>query len=408
MKNALLVVGGILWFGLVFSLTFWLTFPSDTLAERLKYEVYDGSGGDYQLQLDSLSPWWVGVSGEMVQLYSNTTPRGGGDPVSELVFAAEAARLRVSPLSLLRRTPSVAGGMTIGGGDVDFTVATQMDKKDRLGVSDLTIEAQDFPIIDLASLAGTAMEGTGTIDIEVEISAPDGMRQAEGKIEIHGGDILITKLDPAAMGGMDLGMEIPLDDIDIVLDITQGKAEFTRGKIRSQMANIDLDGALTLRDDLTRSTMNIGLVVELGEELAMFKSFLNDAKGADEKFHYKCAGTLSRMPRCSGQRVGRRDGGTRRSTPAASGNSRRQSGGARAETSAEDREKRREEIRERLRQRREGSSGSSERPTKSERRDDEGDDDDYEGDDDDIEGDDDDFEGDDDDYEGEADEEFDE
>jgi len=409
MKNVALAFAGIVWFGLVFLLTFWMTFPSDSLGERLKYEVYAGSDGDYQLQLQDVSPWWVGLSGEMVQLYSVSTPRGGGDPETELIFAAEAARVRVSLFSLLGRAPAVSGGMTIGGGDVDFSLATQMDKKDRLGLSDLQITAEEFPIIDLASVAGASMEGSGTIDIDIDISAPDGMKQAEGKIQISGSDILITKIDPAMTGGMDLGMEIPLENIDIDLDITQGKAEFSKGRIQSSMANVELDGYLQLRDDLTRSTADIAVVFELGDELAMFKSFLNDAKGTDGKFHYKCTGSLARVPRCAAlSQVSDRRGSTSRPSPRGSTTNRAT---PRDKTSAEDREKRREEIRERLRQRREGTEGSSaERPSSRSRDDDRRrdaheDDEDYEGDDDDFEGDDDDFEGDDGSFEDE--EEFD-
>jgi len=396
MKKLALVAAGILWFGVVFLFTFWLTFPSETMAERLKYEVYEGSDGAYQLQLGSVSPWWVGLSGSDVQLYSIETPRGG-EPETKLAFAADRARLRVSLFSLLRQTPSVSGGMTLGGGDISFALDTQLDKRDRLSVSAAKLEAEEFPFIGLLGLAGMDVEGSGYLDLEVDIEAPDGMRQAEGKIEISGSNILITEVDPALTGGHSLGMEIPLDDLDLVLDITQGKAEISRGTIRSPKANVDIDGAVMLRDDLTRSSVNMELAVEIGDEFAIFKPMVSDAKGSDGKYHWQCAGSLSRRPRCSAKsrssvagRSGSARGSSRGSTPSRTT--------TRTETSAEDREKRREEIRERLRQRREGAGASgAERPRGSTDR---GDDDDRRGDDDDeFDDDDEEFEGDDDDEE---------
>jgi type II secretion system protein N len=365
MKKVALVAGAAVWFGLVFVVTFWMTFPSDTLAERLKYEVQEGSAGAYQLQVASVRPWWVGLSGTDVELY-NLESRRGEDSAPKLLLAADKVRVRVGLLSWLLQTPTVSGGMVIGGGDIAFELQSEMDKRERLGVSVAKVEAREFPFIELLGLAGIPVDGSGVLDLEIDIEAPDGMRQAEGKIEITGTDLLITEIDPSVVG-MDLGMEIPLDDIEIVIDITQGKAEISRGRIRSSKANVDLDGSLILRDDLSRSSANIGVVIELGEELAMFSAFLKDAKGTDDKFHYQCSGSLSRAPRCSAKSrssVAGRSGSSRSSSSSRGSATTRPS--TRTETSAEDRERRREEIRERLRQRREGAgSSSAERPSSS-------------------------------------------
>jgi type II secretion system protein N len=365
MKKIALVAGAVFWFGIVFLLTFWVTFPSDTFAERLKYEVQEGTAGAYQLQVASVSPWWVGLSGTDVEVYNLESTRGA-DTAPTLLLAADEVRVRVGLLSWLLQTPTVSGGMVIGGGDIAFELESQMDKRDRLGVSAAKVQAREFPFIELLGLAGIAVEGSGFLDVDVDIEAPEGMRQAEGKIEITGSDLQITEIDPSVVG-MDLGMEIPLDDIEIVVDITQGKAEISRGRIRSSKANVDVDGSLILRDDLSRSSANIGLVIELGEELAMFKSFLNDAKGTDGKFHYQCSGSLSRAPRCSAKSRSSVAGRSASSRGSSSRGSTTTRPSTRTETSAEDRERRREEIRERLRQRREGA-GAADRPSSTDDR----------------------------------------
>ena len=74
------------------------------------------------------------------------------------------------------------------------------------------LEARDFPVADLASLAGVDIDATGALDFSMDVTSNAGMRGAEGDIKIVASNILIAALDPALTGGMDLGMEIPIEE----------------------------------------------------------------------------------------------------------------------------------------------------------------------------------------------------
>ena len=66
MRNLLIGVFTLFWCALVFLVTFWLTFPSDTLVERVRWEVPERLGKEYSIDLASVSPWWVGLSAQDV------------------------------------------------------------------------------------------------------------------------------------------------------------------------------------------------------------------------------------------------------------------------------------------------------------------------------------------------------
>src|SRR5688500_17158624 len=86
------------WGGVAFAGTFWLSFPSKAVADRLSYEVSARSGGAWQLQVGSVAPWWYGLSATQV-VVSSLDP---GDDVPTPLFFGNAAGVRVSPWSLLK------------------------------------------------------------------------------------------------------------------------------------------------------------------------------------------------------------------------------------------------------------------------------------------------------------------
>src|SRR5690606_31051398 len=159
---------------------------------------------------------------------------------------------------------------------------------------ELVLEAPKLPLGDVALLAGADLEGTGAVDLQVRLLAPEGFGKADGQIAITGRDLRITRLDLSSAGVPDLGMEIPIGDPDLRLDVKAGKATVTRGTVRSGLATIRVDGEVNLRDDLASSILNLGLVVgNLGEELQPFQAFLG-TPWRDGNFHYRCTGSFER------------------------------------------------------------------------------------------------------------------
>jgi len=365
MKQVVMVVAGIIWFGVIFFVALWATFPSDAVTQRVAVEVFEASGGEYLIEIGSVAPWWVGLSAKDVKVFTrDPRARTPEDGEPELAFYAERARVRGGLGSLLARTPAVSGSVTLGSGDVAFDVTTMMNKKGtELALAEANFEAEQFPLVELAPLLGVAVEGTGAVDIDVKLEAPEGLRKASGRAKISGSGLNLTDMELPGVGP--LGMEVPIDDIDIAIDITEGKAKFTKGRIVSALAAIDLDGELTLREDMNRSTMRIQIVAgSLGDSIAgIVGAVAKDAKWEDGDYHWMCTGTLSR-PRCMAERE-RRSSSSRSSRPVPSPSSATRPDptelAERRTTSGDDaaeRERRKEEIRERLRKRREERENS--------------------------------------------------
>lgn len=351
MKRVLAVVGGVLWFALVFFVTWRMTFPSEAVGNRIKVEVHKATNGAFELSMADLAPWWVGAKANSVVLYEVGRAEKTPD------FAFEAARVRAGLLSLIRNEPRVMGAVQIGSSDLDYDVTVAMNKRGTGFVPrTVALTAERFPLQDIAGLAGATIEASGGLDLDVDLSAEDGMREAKGAIKISGRDLLISKLDPELTGGMDLGMEIPIDEVDIRFDVDQGKAELRDGKIKSSLVDAKLEGDITLREDMGRSTLNIEIALELGDELAMFKGFIKRAEWSDGSFHYKCSGTFDR-PSCRenperGASAARGRGRSRGEDDEARPRTRTESQ-PRSSLSDEERDKRRQEALERLREARE-------------------------------------------------------
>ena len=294
MRRLGMVVGGLVWFVLVFYITFRWTFPSDAVADRIRVEVNEATGGQNELMLSNVRPWWTGLTADNVTLISVGQARGS-TPADKTVLATfDAARVKASLFSLLRQAPRVTGAVEVGGTPVDFDITLAMNKRGtELTPRMVKISASNLAVVDLAALGNVTLDATGSVDLELEIDSQETMRDAVGHIKMSGTNVVIASIDPEITGGMDLGREIPLDEIDLHLIIESGKAEIRRGTIRSPLADIELEGDISLRDDLMRSSMSILIKFDIGEELEMFKPFLKDAEQTNGEYHYRMSGLLS-------------------------------------------------------------------------------------------------------------------
>lgn len=294
MQRVLLIFGAGAWFVVLFLITFVLSFPSDAIVERVRWEVSERSRDEYAITIDSLSPWWVGASAGGVKLYQ--APRRGAE--KELAFMASDLRASVSPLSLLSRAPRVRGSVTPIDGTLAFDVSTgRIGKREELGVTGVNLQATSFPIGEMMLLGGLDGSGIGGLDIDVDLQGPEGMRTGSGQIVVSGANLALVDLAIPGVGP--LGMELPLDEVSLNLKVDEGEAEVVRGDIRSPLLTAAISGTVRLRDDLARSNLDIEILISnLGNELSMFEPFLTQGDLGGGKYQISCPGTLG-DPRCA-------------------------------------------------------------------------------------------------------------
>jgi type II secretion system protein N len=284
-------------FSLCFVVGLLVTFPATEITDRLRAEVERASKGELRMELGDVDPWWLGVGATDVQLYSVSKVRTDPPPEPELVFFSERVRVRAALLSLLLRQPRALGTVAVGQGELDFDVAVALVEKGPPEPVAVHVAAQDFPVVELLGLAGLAgVEGEGTIDLTLDLDAPEGMRTATGSMHFSGVNLSVSKLALEDMGVPDLGA-VEVTRVDIAADVAEGRARITSGVIESPMANAEIGGEITLRDDLHRSMLRLDVTVDFGDTLEkLAAAFAKDALGTDQKYHWTCSGTLNRLP----------------------------------------------------------------------------------------------------------------
>jgi len=355
MRRFLLLVGGISWFGFLFVVTFFLTFPTDAVVERARWEVAERSNGQYSLELGDLGPWWVGASASDVKLYN--TPRSG-DPT--LALLANDLRVRAGVFSLLSRAPALSGSITPIDGTLYFTLGTARgEKKGDLKVNALGLTADGFPLSELLLLSGTEATGAGGLDIDIDVTGETSLKGSDGHIRIEGSGITLSDLEIPGVGP--LGMDVPIDKLDIDIDVDKGKASFKKGSIASSLLKAELSGNILLMTTLERSTMNVEILLsDLGPDLQAFAPMLAQAETEPESKEYKftCSGAIMR-PRCDmgdgrTTRGGRdRSRPSRTTRPPRSGDDRAERPTRTERPDADELKRKREERLERLRKLRE-------------------------------------------------------
>lgn len=353
------VAAFVVWTVLVCSGTFRATFPSDVVADRIRYEVPIRLGRTWSAEVGSVAPWWLGVSIDDVKLFQeSTTPRGpiipeeenpDGDapPLPEagphLAAALSNVSLRLSPWSIIARAPYVRGSLAFGDRVVYTSVGTTIGQRGEVHLEDLAVDGE-VPLAELLALAGGSAGAEGALDLDVDLAGGEfGMKDSSGRMKISGAKLKLTDVDVPGFGPLSLD----IDDLKLVTDVVSGKATVTDGKIVSSLATIAISGDITLRDPIDRSAYDLQFVItDLSEDLAAVQGMLASAKQTDGSFLYSCRGTIGR-PTSSGcssrpRTATARPPSTTRPTSAST-----------SSMSDEERERKREEIREKLRKDRE-------------------------------------------------------
>ena len=319
MRKLLLFGVGLIWFVFVYSVTWWVTFPSDALAGRAAALVKENTGGTMALSVSSISPWWTGVKATDVALSQVDEDEG----TSTTMFAADAVRVKVGLLGLLTDSLVFSGNTQVGDGRVDYAGDVSGVFAGESVWNSLTVEAEDFPVPSLMSVLGStaqeAVRGVGNVDFEMKVKMPDGTGEADGKVVLSGKDLSLQLNIPDPIAGGDERFElgpVQISDLDLKLDIDEGIAKVSRGRLLSDYITVEMSGDAKLEDDFDRSRLRFKLALsELGTEIQPYAGFMSRAKWDDEKYHYALSCRVSRLNgRCFRPERQRKSRGIQRDT----------------------------------------------------------------------------------------------
>ncbi len=302
MRKVLYAAAGLAWFVLVFLVGIWITFPGETVAERLMWEWNDKVSEDIRLELGTVGPAPLfGAKAKDVALYSvkkdrRRRARDGEEeepPEVREMLSFDALVVKVGPLSLLQRSPHITGTASMGDGDIDFDLSSSQDEEGAWLLRQAVISADGFPISAIPPIQGTELGGTGTVDMDIDLDAAEGLGESNGTASVKGRDLALDIKHPL-LEGFELGA-IAVQQIDLVFDVNQGRARVKRGTLASSVADVEIEGDILLNDALDRTRFRLKLVISLSEEFEMFKSFLKEAEWSDGTFHYSLSGSLDRL-----------------------------------------------------------------------------------------------------------------
>lgn len=313
------------WGAVVFTGALWLTFPSDAVAKRVSWEVEEQSGGEWRLQVASVSPWWFGASARNV-IVSTRESRRSSDYTP--FFAAERMGVRISPWSLLRGASAVMLFADVEGGRVDATLRFPGVRL-RTAPVGVELDATALPLPMLLSLAGAGSDGnviTGGLDVHVDLSGPEGWSAADGEVTLKGNGLFVEKISSERLGEKELNT--PIDELSFSLDVDDGHGQVGDGILRSALFEAKIGGEVELEDTVSRSQVKLDVELTLGDwEGSAIESYrrtveslIATARVSDGVYKYTAESALNRFGLSDFEPAGSAPRSTRRPlTPGAAG-----------------------------------------------------------------------------------------
>jgi hypothetical protein len=124
-------------------------------------------------------------------------------------------------LNALRGRPNLSGYITAGASTIEWKLGLKVDRDKTKGWSTtgLWLSAPQVALQDLAALLPIPLEATGPLDLAVDVQGTDGVKDATGTASVKGQNLVISAISFPGMEGMDLGQEIPIDNLDIELEV---------------------------------------------------------------------------------------------------------------------------------------------------------------------------------------------
>ncbi len=358
-------MAGAAWTTLFVGVGLWATFPQDPVRERVEFESVKFTDKQFAVTMASVRPWWLGLSGSDVTVYSLKKGRKSKDvpkPPYERrpLMTLDALSVRAEPFSYALGKRATAFVAKLLGGAVDGRYSESE------AAVDLSFEASGLDLGRLASGDGDdALHLLGVVaaDADLHLDTTD-VKESSGAMHLAINGFGIGAGSKA--GGFGLP-EAAFDRAVLTAEIHDGKLEITEGVFEGSVISAVLTGDVSLNKRLSRSRNHLDLAFSLPDEydeLAQLSPTLKRSKDEEGRYHCAISGTfVSPTFRCGG-RSGKVSGGIGDRGVIGS----RGGDGIDDETRKKEREARIAERRERLKKKREEAGIEDPRPLDEEPR----------------------------------------
>lgn len=347
-------LGGVFWTLAFFFLGLYITFPSDTVRERIEYQSVLAFDKEFSLAVGSVHPWFTGARLEDVTLHSlkrGRRTRDNPDPGYDRtpVVTATSLVLKARPVAWVMRHPAIGWsasllGGTFAGGYEAAETAVDMDfSLSGIDLAQLPFDSPDRQLHFTGTLDGDATFHFDSEDIKTSTGtftlSAEGFGLASG----------------STLSGFQLP-EASFTRAQITAAMDNGKLVLSEGTFEGPVLSAELGGDITMNKKLSRSRYRLDLAFTLPEEfdkLAQLSTQLKRSKDEEGRYHCSVSGQLTAPSFRCGKVTGRRTTTDQVDRPSVTG----ASGGADDDASDEERraarEERIKERRERLKKRRE-------------------------------------------------------
>jgi type II secretion system protein N len=307
-KLVLRGVGYLLFFVVVFFMSFSLTFPYERLKEKITAsfnQQQQKTTAQQELQIEELSGYWfTGVHAKGVRVLS--APAAAGKPPVELRIDDARARLRLLPLLILNK--KVGFKLELLEGKVDGTFTDTGSKRE----IDLDFEGVEVGKAGPVSQALNGLPLLGQLFGIVELELPEGKAsKGNGKIALELRDVAIGdgKSKVELMPGVGLALDkMQIGTLTIEGEAKDGVIKFTKIKASGKDLEIDGEGTVRMKELANDSIVDIALKLKPSEgykkksekTIGMFSLLdvspdAKKAKGDGGWFGLKMTGPLGRL-----------------------------------------------------------------------------------------------------------------
>ncbi|MBI3178949.1 MAG: type II secretion system protein GspN, partial [Deltaproteobacteria bacterium] len=232
----------------------YLTFPAEAVAQRLGHELARATGGRATATFGDVSPYRLsGIEADGVKL--RITPERG-DPIEVEIDSAHA---RIHLMPLLAFNLSLSAGLALGDGSIEADI----DPSDSGYVVSLRVDDVDLarpPF--LSKLLDVPVRGVvaGSAEAEVAFTTAKtpGARTLLAPDKTEGAASLTVRdasVGPATVQGFTIPAALSLGQLDMALDMKQGRLRVASFQQKGGQLTVHLSTALTLLPEVKSSNL---------------------------------------------------------------------------------------------------------------------------------------------------------
>ena len=330
LRPVLLALGYSAWFGLLFVVFTWITFPWGKVADQLTVAAADRG---VAFQATKLRPAIVGASAKGLiigslggeetapwlqaeSLKARTGLSGGLGALME-VRAISAAGGAANTTDLVKRLLGALGEVSVTGdlygADLDLSLADEQGEAMRLALATGRFDLSAYPI----QSDSFAASPTGRLKADADVLWHwEDPKKSSGTIDLTFDHLHLTGFK---VSGFALP-ETTFDRAEAHLKLGKGRAEFRNTAFESEVVEAQIEGFINLRKDIQRSTLALRVKFKVREDLEGLLSMAGlrkDSRNRDQDgwFHYEVQGRLLK-PRFKERRVNRPSSRQTKPTPA--------------------------------------------------------------------------------------------